>query len=344
MKTMYNPKVLVAGIGGASLGTELLKCLRLVGNYQIFGCDVSRYAYGHYESGFDATFVIERANYLAELLELCRRNRIDAVVPGAEQTTLILSQAADELMSRGIRLAINSPAIIKALSDKAACFQALDRLQIPQPRALVASLARDLDGVTFPCVVKPATGSGGSAFVFVASDRAEAELYVQYLTNQGRPALVQEYLPETEGEYTIGVLSLPSGRIAGAVVLRRLLEAKLSVHSRGRFGVISSPYSQGLIAEFPEVRKQAEEIACTIGSVGPLDIQGRLINGRLIPFEINPRFSGSVYFRALAGMNEPDLLLRAIITGEERKASPVKRGYYLRSLTECFVPEDELVR
>ncbi len=45
-------RVMIAGIGGASLGTEIYKSLYLAGNYEIFGCDVSATAYGLYEAGF----------------------------------------------------------------------------------------------------------------------------------------------------------------------------------------------------------------------------------------------------------------------------------------------------
>jgi carbamoyl-phosphate synthase large subunit len=42
-------RVLVAGIGGASLGTEILKALQLAGRYELFGCDISPMAFGHYD-------------------------------------------------------------------------------------------------------------------------------------------------------------------------------------------------------------------------------------------------------------------------------------------------------
>lgn len=46
-------RVLIAGIGGASLGTEILKSLLLnEERYDIFGCDISALAFGHYQYGF----------------------------------------------------------------------------------------------------------------------------------------------------------------------------------------------------------------------------------------------------------------------------------------------------
>jgi carbamoyl-phosphate synthase large subunit len=37
----------------------------------------------------------------------------------------------------------------------------------------------------------------------------------------------------------------------------------------------------------------------------------------VIPFEINPRFSGTTSLRALAGYNEPDVLVRRDVLGEK---------------------------
>ncbi|MBT9145434.1 MAG: hypothetical protein DDT42_01305 [candidate division WS2 bacterium] len=37
--------VLIAGVGGASLGTEIFKSLRRSGNYSVVGADISPYAY-----------------------------------------------------------------------------------------------------------------------------------------------------------------------------------------------------------------------------------------------------------------------------------------------------------
>ena len=45
-------RVMIAGIGGASLGTEIRKSLTLAGGYEIYGCDVSKTAYGLYEDEF----------------------------------------------------------------------------------------------------------------------------------------------------------------------------------------------------------------------------------------------------------------------------------------------------
>jgi carbamoyl-phosphate synthase large subunit len=337
------PRVLIAGIGGASLGTEILKCLTLAGRYLVFGCDISSFAYGHYQNGLERTFLVERGNYVESVLEICRASAIDVIVPGGEEPMVLLSEASEQLATAGIRLAGNSQPVIKRFSDKQTTFRILAELGFPTPLTITAGTPGDLKDMSYPCIVKPATGTGGSSFVFLAEDRDEALLYVGYLLKNGKAPIVQEYIAADEGEFTIGVLSLPDGRVAGSVALKRILDAKLSVLSKTKAGVISSGYSQGLIDDFPDLRAEAERIALAIHSQGPLNIQGRVRSGKLIPFEINPRFSASTYLRALAGFNEVDVYLQRVINGVPISPAALKAGYYLRSFEEVFVSKDKVV-
>jgi carbamoyl-phosphate synthase large subunit len=340
-------RVLVAGIGGASLGTELLKCLKDAGIYTIFGCDISDLAYGHYQEGVRETFVVSQDRYIESIQELCVSHKIHAVIPGGEEPLTLLSQAAEDFQKLGVHIAANSPDVIAICSDKKRLFECLRELGLPMPwTAAVKDIHEfgQLEEVRYPCVIKPTTGSGGSSMVLLASNREEAILYLRFLLNNGKVALVQEYIPLDDGEFTVGVLSLPERQLVGSVAMRRLFHVKLSVSIRTETGLISSGYSQGLIDEFPEVRAQAEKIARAIGSAGPLNIQGRISTGMLIPFEINPRFSASTYLRAMAGFNEVDMYLRHLLMGEYPVPPLIRPGYYLRSFSEVGVNKEEVKR
>jgi carbamoyl-phosphate synthase large subunit len=333
-------KVMIAGIGGASLGTEISKCLRLAGKYEIYGCDISPTAYGLYDKGFTETFCINRDDYVAQVLKVCHQTGAKLLIPGAEQPNALLGAAAEQLAREGVRVVTNDAAIVGLFSDKQATFKKLAACGIPMPKTAELSTADDVLAVGLPCIVKPATGTGGSASVFFAVTTDEALIYAEFILRNGSVPIAQEYVGDDEGEFTIGVLSLPDGRVVGSIALRRVLDTKLSVAYRGRGGVISSGYSQGYIDAFPDLCQQAERIATVIQSRGPINIQGRVRNGVLMPFEINPRFSASTYLRALAGFNEIDMLLGYLIAGELPSAQPIKLGWYLRSLTENYVAKE----
>lgn len=343
--TDVSTPVLVAGVGGASLGTEIIKCLNLARRYTIYGCDISPLAYGHFQEGVEKSYSINRQGYVDSILEICRRHEIKAVIPGGEEPMKLLGEAADRLEREGIHLAGNAPALIALCSDKNRLFEHLKERGVPIPRSLSVTNLDDLKDFPIPCIIKPATGSGGSRFVFLAANEQEARLYLRYVLENCENVLVQEYIPLEEGEFTIGVLSLPDGRVYTSIALKRLFHAKLSVLMSTKTGLISSGYSQGFIDYFPDLCRQAEEIAKVIGSRGPINIQGRVRNGALLPFEINPRFSASTYLRALAGVNEIDIFIQFLLHGRLPDERPrIKPGYYLRSLAECVVPKEEVLQ
>jgi carbamoyl-phosphate synthase large subunit len=335
-------KVLIAGIGGASLGTEISKCLALAGKYEIFGCDISSTAYGLYDSDFSQTYRVASENYVLDVLKVCRHVGVKWLIPGGEQPNALLGGAAELFLEEGIRVVTNDTTTVELFSDKKATFEKLSNSGIPIPKTTELTNGDDLNVVGLPCIVKPATGTGGSASVFFAVNIDEAMVYAEFIRRNGSTPIAQEYIDDEEGEFTIGVLSLPDSQVVGSIALRRVLDAKLSVAYRGRGGVISSGYSQGYIDEYPELCKQAEHIANVIQSRGPINIQGRVRDGVLMPFEINPRFSASTYLRALAGFNEIDILLEYLITDDIPILTPIKPGWYLRSLTENYIAKENV--
>jgi len=62
------------------------------------------------------------------------------------------------------------------------------------------------------------------------------------------------------------------------------------------------------------------------------------VNNKVYPFEINPRFSGTTYIRALAGVNEPDLFIKKYLLNQEIPLMPRPNpGIILRGLEEVFI-------
>ena len=151
-----------ASVGGASLGTEIGKCLALAGNYEAFGCDISPTAYGLYDGSFKETFRIDRENYISDVINACHASGAIWLIAGGEQPTALLSAAEAELADHGIALVANSPEIVRLFSDKAETFRKLGAAGFPIPRTRLADGTEAIFAVGLPCIIKPATGSGGS--------------------------------------------------------------------------------------------------------------------------------------------------------------------------------------
>jgi carbamoyl-phosphate synthase large subunit len=339
---MHKQKVMIAGVGGASLGTEICKALLLAGRYEVYGCDISSTAYGMHDPAFTATYKVDQDQYLDSVLHACECAGVRILLPGGEQPMVLLGEGREKLSEAGITLVGNSKDVVSICSNKAATFDYLQQLGIRIPKTTVLHNAADLHEIGLPCIVKPSTGTGGSVSVFFATTVEEAMMYAEFIRrNSGKP-IAQEYIDIIEGEFTIGVLSYPDRSIASSIAMHRSLDAKLSLSYRGKGGVISSGYSQGYIDEFQDLCRQAEVIALALGSIGPLNIQGRVCGGVLLPFEINPRFSASTYLRALAGVNEVDIYLQYLENGIKPEKFCIQPGWYLRSLTEQFIPKGSL--
>lgn len=334
-------KVLVAGVGGASLGTEILKSLAESNNYTLYACDISHYAYGLFEAWVEKGYVVKPNKYIENISEICEAHGISFVIPGGEQPMVLLNNSREQLSRKGIIIISNNQYTIDTFSDKHRTFELLDSLGITIPITVNPKTEKDFDEFPYPCIVKPSTGSGGSSFVFIAADKEEAKLYANLLICNNKQPILQEYIDDSEGEFTVGVLSLPNRHVVGSIALKRLFHSKLAVTYKGDNGLISSGYTQGQIDDYPEIRKVAEKIAIASGSEGPLNIQGRVKNGVFVPFEINPRFSASTYLRTLAGFNEIDIFIQYLYTGEIVTTRQPRFGVALRSFTERFIEKGE---
>lgn len=349
---MERTTVLVTGVGGGGHGHEIVKALRLAGRYHIIGVDMSDISLGLFDA--DEAFIVHsstRPDYLPTLLDICRQKNVKVLFHGSEPELKAFSRNREQIVAAGVLLPINTANIIEMGMDKWQTMTFLSEHGFAMPHTLLVALEEDIPKeFPLPAVIKPAVGGGGSNNTYLVQDLEELQFACRLLVRQGMRALLQEYVGTPADEYTVGVLHTLEGELVGSIALRRYILSGLSnrIKIPNRTGreelspllAISSGVSQGEIREFPEVRQACERIATTLGSRGPLNIQCRFVEGTLYPFEINPRFSGTTYIRALMGFNEPDLMIRHHLLGE---ALPEKIEYrfgrIVRGLVERSVPE-----
>jgi carbamoyl-phosphate synthase large subunit len=334
-------RIVIAGIGVGSLGLELLKCFSLTKQFALFGTDISATAYGHSDPRFISTRTLKSTSprdYCTELLDYAAEVDAGIIAPGAEGSHLAIVSHRDLFSRAGVDLMINNQRVIDLCSDKVACNAHLKQLGFTVAETLVPANEDEIARFSkLPCVVKPAVNSGGSNLVFLAEDVSEAAFFFTYLRSRGFVPAIQEYIDSQE-EFTVGVLSSRNGNVLTSIALKRDLTPKLSRSTAYGSRVISSGWSQGWIEDFTDVCRQAERIASAVGSTWALNVQGRMKDGVLIPFEINPRHSGTSFLRALAGVNEPVIALSSLRDGFVAPKVKIKAGQYLRTLSEHVVP------
>src|SRR6185437_16931079 len=137
------------------------------------------------------------------------------------------------LKKNNLVLVSNTVEIIELFSNKERTFQYLGDIGVPTPATLRVKNRTDLRDISFPCIVKPSSGTGGSDSVFLATTMEECILYVELLMKNNREVIVQEYIDVDEGEFTIGVLSDTQANVIGSVAMKRVFDSKLSIAYKG---------------------------------------------------------------------------------------------------------------
>lgn len=139
--------------------------------------------------------------FVAALLEIVRRQRIDVVLPMTEVTTLLVTQHRAELPPSCV-VPFADPETIANASNKAWVLRSALQLGVPIPATEFIDSPQDAlrlaDTLAFPVVVKPArsrvrTANGWlSAAVSYAEDRDAFRARIAQLREQDFPLLIQE--------------------------------------------------------------------------------------------------------------------------------------------------------
>jgi carbamoyl-phosphate synthase large subunit len=291
---MYN--ILITGTGGCGVGEGLYKSLKPLEKYKVFSCnsgDNSLYLFDELNKSFIVPLANDE-NYSKIILEICKEYNIKTIIPGSEQELVVLVKNRDFFYKEGVVIYANTFDVINTFDNKWETFVRLNSLDIKTPDTTLDIHDRSFfDRNTYPLIIKPVYGNA-SKNVFIIDSEQELKCVSDYLKLKNIPYVIQEHVGSANEEYTISVLSDLSGEYLGSIVLKR---------------VLAGGFSQFVECEsFAELDEIAKQIALSIDSKGPLNIQCRMMNDELYVFEINPRFSGTSPFRTLFGFNEADVL------------------------------------
>ncbi|TAJ10912.1 MAG: ATP-grasp domain-containing protein [Nitrospirae bacterium] len=296
--------VLVTGAGSAC-GVNIIHSLRHAGGYRIVATDIFSASAGLVLA--DKGYVIPKegsdGKYLDAILDIAKRESVQALIPGFDAELPYLSAAGGTLRAQGVVPVIGEPDFIRIANDKLATQQFLAANGFPFLRSYgAAEQAQAVAELGFPLVVKPRSVWGSRGVQVVGSEAALRQA-VDHIVSLGWEPLLQEFIPETEGEFTNSVAVATDHDMLGVVCMRRELEKG---DSRRIF-----------LDDFPDLKRQCEAIARALNTSGPINIQCRLLKGRAYVFEFNARFSTTNIVRTAAGYNEVDALVKNFLTGEK---------------------------
>lgn len=242
----------------------------------------------------DARYAVPRCTdegYIERLVEICRMEQVDLVVPTIDPELPALAYRAGEFAAVGARAVISSPTVVGLSNDKKGTTDALAAAGVSVPRTLWwADYCADPSQLQWPVIVKPNAGSSSIGVVVPRSPQEVLEMKNE--TN----LIVQEM--GAGQEYTVSVFFDQEGRLLSAVPRLRL-EVRMGEVSKGR------------TERVPVLQDAAKRLQRALpGARGPMCFQAMVTpTGQYMVFEFNARFGGGCVLADRAGAHATQWLL-----------------------------------
>lgn len=246
--------------------------------------------------------------YVPTLLELCRKERIQALLSFFDPDVVAISRHRDRFQELGVIPVVPDARVSEIGFDKleTARFLRASHFRVPETftELEAARIALREGRLEYPVIVKPRFGFA-SQNLFVARNAEELGLFFGYAPDM----MVQERL--SGQEHSLDVLNDLEGRVVSVIVSRKLL---MRAGETDRAESVHHPAALDL-----GVRLGRE-----LGHVGPLDVDLFVDGDDLTILEFNPRFGGAYAISHLAGADFP------------RKILDMLRGRAVESDVGCY--------
>ncbi|WP_226063982.1 ATP-grasp domain-containing protein [Kaistella polysaccharea] len=321
--------ILVTG-AGALLGQGILRLLNIADfPKKIYTADPDPRSTGHWLGDFAITIPkVSDANYIDALKKVVAAYKIDAILVGTDVELPILAQYKKEFQEYfNCNVIVSSEEVIEIANDKFLTAEFLEQNNFPFPFSVMADSKAKLSEIEeklgFPLFAKPFDGARSLGIKKIHDHAELMEIY-----DPESNLVVQQYLDETEGEFTCGCLVL-GGKCVAIVSLKRDL----------RDGNTYRAYRDEHTSKYDEF---IIPIAEKLNPDGPVNFQFRIANGKPVIFEINGRFSGTTPIRHFFGFNEVEAVLKFYLFDEKVEQPNLRKGIVMRTWSDLFIDENQI--
>jgi len=321
---MTTHRVLITGIGG-NIGQGILKSLRAAKRiYYIVGIDMEFLSAGF--SLVDAYYRTPRTGdpaFAKELERIVRGEQLEAIYVCSPSELEFFSINKERLEKKlGLSIFVNPIDVVRIGSDKLKTATFLRDAKFPYPETVLATDKKGLNEIIgeygFPLIMKPRLGFT-SKNVFLV-DSPEKIIALETLFPD---MIVQRYLPDPRSEFTATTISGDDKKVRASIVLHRDL-------------IQGTTYRTELVQD-DNITGQVTDIVNALGAVGSCNLQFRLLNGKVLVFEINPRLSGTCGIRYLYGFNDAEMLFEMFKLGLNISQPKLHQAVVLRYWNEIVI-------
>ena len=311
---MNKQNVLVTGIGG-DIGQSVLKCLKEINrNFYLVGCDIDPFAAGRtlVDKFHNAPLVKDYEKYFGFLKKVIEVEKVKYVFPITESEIEFFDKHRDDF--KNVIVFINKHDIISAFFDKYKTMEFLKSNNIAYLKTyLIEEYNNELES---PFILKPRKGCGSKGIIVVNYTEE-----FNCIRKKAKDYIVQEIVGTEDEEYTVTVFS--TSQQVHSIAFKRSLG----------YGSLSK---KAQLIQDNQIQTLATEIAEAAYLEGSLNIQCRKTDSGYIPFEINPRFSSTVYTRHFFGFQDVKWWLDLKEGRTIEYVPKYEKGIAVRTIGETF--------
>jgi len=248
----------------------------------------------HVSDGYRTVKRVTDANYIPELLAICKDLDIKLIVPTIDTELLVLAENKQLFLNQGIIPVVSNLDFVQACRDKRIINQFFIENNIDIPQNI------DKQNLTFPFYIKPYDGSLSKDTFLIQS---EEDLTSYHFENE--KLMFMEYIDhDLHDEYTVDTYYDKNGDLKCIVPRKRIF-------------VRAGEVNKGVTHRNEIVSYVKERLSHIDGAIGCLTMQFFFNQDtkRVIGIEINPRFGGGYPLSYLAGANYPKYLIEEYILG-----------------------------
>lgn len=262
---------------------------------QIMGADISETAPAiFFCDRYIRTCRISDPKYIQKLIDICRVEKVDVLIPTIDTDLLLLSQNKEQFKAIGTRVCVSGEESIRLCRDKRLTEEFLLECGLFTPTT-VDDVNQYSAG--FPCFIKPQDGSSSvNAFKIESADilREQAAQIENYIIQ-----------PFIEGEeYTVDIFCDFEG-------------VPLLITPRIRLAVRGGEVLKTEIRQDAKIIDECRKIVKKLVPIGAITVQliRQKDTGKDYYIEINPRYGGGAPLSVKAGADSAELLIR-LLRGE----------------------------
>lgn len=285
---------------GTGRRVELLQAfrqasLRLGINLKIYGADMAGSAPALVYCDYSRRICAMRdQDYIPQLIDICREDKIDLVIPTIDTDLIVLSENKDRFEAIGTRVLISSSDKIALCRDKNNTYDFFVSCGLLAPKPV--NDHRKYSG-PYPCFIKPKDGSS-SINAFKVEREEELASYAEKIGDY----IIQPFIDGRE--YTIDIFCDFDGN-------------PVYIVPRERIAIRGGEVLKTRIELDERMINGAERLIEHFNPCGPITVQliRQKETGDDYYIEINPRYGGGAPLSMKAGADSPEALMR-LMTGE----------------------------